>query len=162
VAIGQIILRFRAGVSVAGQTVVGCPPPAGGQPHRNHGAEGSPSLDLGYTAQIERIAVLSANAYVIRQATVADEGALLGLAQLDGQRPLRGPELIGEIHGRAAAAVSLTDGRVVADPFEFTVQLQQLLRVRLGALRAYSQTPSLPERLRASIGTVPVARATQA
>ena len=106
--------------------------------------------------------MLSANAYVIRQATVADEGALLGLAQLDGQRPLRGPALIGEIDGRPAAAVSLTDGRVVADPFEFTVQLQQLLHVRLGALRAYSQTPSLPERLRASVGTVPVARATQA
>jgi hypothetical protein len=106
--------------------------------------------------------VLPANTYVIRQATVDDEQALERLARLDTQRPLRGPVLIGELDGRLAAAISLDDGRVIADPFEFTVQLGQVLRIRAAALHAHSRTPSLPERLRASIGTVPVARATEA
>ena len=45
------------------------------------------------------------NAYVIRQATVDDQGALRRLAELDGRRPLSGPVLIGEIGGVPAAAV---------------------------------------------------------
>jgi hypothetical protein len=106
--------------------------------------------------------VLPANTYVIRQATVDDEQAVRRLAQLDSQRPLRGPALIGEIGGQPAAAVALLDGRIIADPFRFTVQLTQLLRIRAGVLHAYWRTPSLPERLRASIGTVPTARATEA
>jgi hypothetical protein len=106
--------------------------------------------------------VLPANTYVIRQATADDEQTLRELAQLDSQRPLSGHALIGEIDGRPAAAISLEDRRVVADPFEFTVQLRQVMRIRAAAMHAYSRTPSLPERLRASIGTVPVARATEA
>ena len=50
---------------------------------------------------------------------------------------------------------------MIADPFQFTVRLRQLLHIRIGALQAYERTPSLPERLRASIGTVPVAHATK-
>jgi hypothetical protein len=37
-----------------------------------------------------------------------------------------------------------------------------VLRIRAAALHAHERTPSLPERLRASIATVPAARATQA
>jgi hypothetical protein len=106
--------------------------------------------------------VISANAYVIRKATVDDDETLRTLAELDSQHPLHRPALIGEIDGYPAAAVSLVDGRVVSDPFRFTVRLRQVLQIRAGALRAYAQTPSLPERLRASIGTVPVAHATKA
>jgi hypothetical protein len=106
--------------------------------------------------------VLPANSYVIRQATVDDEQALAEIAQLDSQRPLSGPALIGEIDGRPAAAISLEDRRVIADPFDFTIQLRQVLRIRAAAMHAHSRTPSLPERLRASIGTVPAARAIQA
>jgi hypothetical protein len=87
------------------------------------------------------------NAYHIRQATDADEGALRRLAELDSKRPLSGPALIGEIDGNPAGAVSLTDGRVIADPFQQTAVLKQILHMRFGALRAYSRTPSLRERL---------------
>ena len=76
--------------------------------------------------------MLPANTYVIRQATVDDERALRGLAELDSQRPLDGPVLIGEIDGRAAAAISLADGRAVADPFQFTVHLRQACAHRSG------------------------------
>ena len=103
--------------------------------------------------------MLPANTYVIRQATVDDQQALQELAELDSKRPLNGPVLIGEIGGRPAAAVSLEGGRVIADPFELTVHLRQVLRMRVAALHAHTRTPSLPERLRAAIGTVPAGRA---
>ncbi len=101
------------------------------------------------------------NAYVIRQASEHDERALHRLAELDGQRPFSGPALIGEIDGRPAAAVSLFEGRTIADPFQPTTVLQQVLRMRLGALRAYSSTPSLSERVRTAMRPFAAARASE-
>ena len=92
-----------------------------------------------------------ANHYVIRQATSGDERTLHQLAELDGRRPLGVPALIGEIDGAAAAALSLTDGRMVADPFRPTADLSQVLRLRAIAARAHSDTPSVRERIRAAI-----------
>jgi hypothetical protein len=103
--------------------------------------------------------MLPANTYVIRPATDDDQPALRALAELDSQHQLYGPALVGEIDGRPAAAISLEDRRVIADPFLFTVQLRQVLRMRAAALHAREQTPSLPARVRAAIGTVPAARA---
>ena len=91
------------------------------------------------------------NAYVIRQATVDDEGAVRRLAELDGRRPLAGPVLIGEIGGIPAAAVSLADGQIAADPFQPTGQLVPLLGIRFRALRAFDKQPSLPARLKATM-----------
>jgi hypothetical protein len=91
-----------------------------------------------------------ANAYVIRQATEADATTLRHLAELDSQKPFAGPALIAESGGTAIAAISLFDGRVVADPFEQSAVVTQLLHMRLHALRAHSDSPSLPERLRAA------------
>jgi hypothetical protein len=92
-----------------------------------------------------------ANAYVIRRATEDDEVELRRLAELDGQRPLTGPALIGEIDGKPAAAVSAIDGRVIADPFQDTPVLRQVLRMRLSSMRSYAHTPSLAERMRAAL-----------
>jgi hypothetical protein len=92
-----------------------------------------------------------ANSYLIRRATEADMPALHRLAELDSQRPLSGPALVAELGGEPAAAISLADGRVIADPFQQTAVLRQLLRMRFGALRAYANTPSLPERLRGAM-----------
>jgi hypothetical protein len=50
--------------------------------------------------------------------------------------------LIAEIGGAAAAAVSLADGRVIADPSQSTTIPRQLLCVRRDALRATSDTPA--------------------
>jgi hypothetical protein len=102
-----------------------------------------------------------ANSYVIRQATEADAPTLRHLAELDGQKPFAGPALIAEHGDVAVAAVSLFDERVIADPFERTTVVTQLLRMRLGALRAYSGTPSLTERLRSAMRPF-VARAAKA
>jgi hypothetical protein len=102
------------------------------------------------------------NYYVIRQATPEDEPALRRLAELDSQRPLSGPALIAEIDGGAAAALSLNDGRVIADPFERTTVLRQLLRIRAGALDAHARTPSLADRIRAAMAPFRAAHAAQA
>ena len=93
----------------------------------------------------------SATAYVIRQATDDDAYALNQLSELDGQRPLAGQVLIGEIAGRTAAAISLSDSRVVADPFASTGQLTALLRMRAKAIQAYVRTPSLRDRMLAGV-----------
>lgn len=92
-----------------------------------------------------------ANAYVIRQATVFDEDELRRLAELDGGQPLPGPVLIGEIGGIPAAAVSLADGHVAADPSRPTARLVSLLGMRFRSLRAFEQQPSLPARLNANM-----------
>ena len=102
--------------------------------------------------------MLPAN-HVIRHAIPNDDQALRDIAALDSQRPLAEPVLIGEIEGRAAAAISLADGRVIADPFVYTATVTQVLPIRARAIDAHRRRPSLIDRLRASIGTVPVARA---
>ncbi len=88
-----------------------------------------------------------ANAYVIRPATEEDVRALSQLAELDSQRPLSGTVLIGEIDGEPAAAISLNENRIVADPFQRTSQLTQMLRMRAASLHAVAETPSLRERM---------------
>lgn len=92
-----------------------------------------------------------ANAYNIRHATETDESALQRLAESDGRHPVDGPALVAEIGGKLAAAVSLVDGRVIADPAQQTTVARQVLRLRFGALRAYSRTPSLAERMREAL-----------
>ena len=67
--------------------------------------------------------------------------------------PLAGRVLIGEIAGSPAAALSLGDDRVIADPFRRTDHLVACLRIRAGAVRAHEATPSLSERVRAAIRT---------
>lgn len=88
-----------------------------------------------------------ANAHIIRTASDSDGHGLRRLAELDSQRPLGGHILIGEIGGRPAAALSLNDGRVVADPFQHTAQLTQSLRLRAAALQAAAKTPSVRDRI---------------
>ena len=71
----------------------------------------------------------------IRPAREADEHALAVLAQLDSARPLAGERLVAESDGRLIAAISLTDDRVVADPFVPSADAAALLRLR-GAQRS--------------------------
>jgi hypothetical protein len=96
--------------------------------------------------------MFSATTYTIRVATAADEPALRRLAEIDSQDPLTaGPMLLGEVDGKPEAAVSLADGRAIANPFVPTAHLLAHLRMRAGALGAYEHTPSLPARLRAAL-----------
>jgi hypothetical protein len=89
--------------------------------------------------------------YVIRPATDAGEHALRTLAELDSQRPLAGPALIGDVGGNPVAAVSMHDGRVIADPFQPTAALTELLQRRRRARIAGSQQRSFMKRLHAAL-----------
>ena len=69
------------------------------------------------------------NVISIRTATTEDSSALNRLAALDSAPVPAGPVLIAEVNGRPEAALGMEDHAVVADPFEPTAQLVDLLRV---------------------------------
>ena len=66
----------------------------------------------------------------LRHASSSDEHALRQLAELDSRPTLEGPVLLAEIDGRLAAAVAVDNGAAVADPFERTVPLVELLKAQ--------------------------------
>ncbi len=63
-----------------------------------------------------------------------EAGALRRLAQLDDAPALRGEILVATIGADVVAAVSLDDGRVVANPFVLTADAVGLLRCSATAL----------------------------
>jgi hypothetical protein len=67
---------------------------------------------------------------VIRPATASDRSELERLAALDSHSVPAGPHLIAELDGRPVAALSRSDGSVVADPFSRTDPIVALLRRR--------------------------------
>ena len=69
------------------------------------------------------------NVISIRPATSDDRSVLNRLAALDSAPVPAGPVLIAEVNGRPEAALGIEDHAVVADPFEPTAQLVDLLRV---------------------------------
>jgi hypothetical protein len=77
---------------------------------------------------------VSAEPITIRPASSGDDAALARLADLDSARPLRGDVLVAVAGGRLVAAVSLADGRVIADPFVPTADDVRLLRARADLL----------------------------
>ena len=73
---------------------------------------------------------MTATSVSIRRAGPHDAPALYRLAALDSAAPLGGEVLIAEAGGEARAALSLADGRTVADPFAPTAALVELLAMR--------------------------------
>jgi hypothetical protein len=72
----------------------------------------------------------------VRRSTSGDESALARLAALDSASPPRGPALIAEADTRMLAALPLGSGRPIADPFEPTAELVQLLELRRSQIGA--------------------------
>jgi len=71
---------------------------------------------------------------VIRLDVAADAVALRRLAYLDSARPIAGQVVLAEQDGHVVAAVSLADGRAIADPFVATSDIVLLLRLRAAQL----------------------------
>jgi hypothetical protein len=65
---------------------------------------------------------------LVRPARDVDADGLRILAALDSARPLTGDVLIAVSGGDVAAAMSLDTGAVIADPFQPTAHLIELLR----------------------------------
>ena len=95
--------------------------------------------------------MFGSNTYVIRMATENDAAALQRLAALAAQRRLSAPALIGEIDGTPEAALSLTDGRLAANPFKATSHLAVHLRLRASGVKALEREPSLAARMRDAV-----------
>jgi hypothetical protein len=70
----------------------------------------------------------------IRRATAADEFAVRRLAALDSAFPPTGDVLLAELGDELWAALSLDTGHAVADPFQPSRDLVDLLRFRAGLL----------------------------
>jgi hypothetical protein len=69
------------------------------------------------------------------------------LAQLDSRRPPEGALLGVEIEGRLLAAISLTTGESMADPFSRTGELRALLELRAAQLRRRENRRARPLHL---------------
>jgi hypothetical protein len=71
----------------------------------------------------------------IRLAYADDQASLARLAALDSAAGVpAGPLLLAEVDEQLSAALSLTDGSVIADPFLPTADLIALLRTRAKAI----------------------------
>jgi hypothetical protein len=86
----------------------------------------------------QRGADVHTDGVTIRRLGNGDLRALRRLAQLDSHPSLEGPVLGAEIEGRLLAAISLTTGDSVADPFSRTGELRALLELRAAQLRRRS------------------------
>jgi hypothetical protein len=70
----------------------------------------------------------------IRLATPDDHLGLMRLAALDSADcPPLGRVLVAEVDGELRAALSLTDGSAIADPFHPTLHILELLRTHAAA-----------------------------
>jgi hypothetical protein len=72
---------------------------------------------------------------VLRPAGPADAGAVRRLAALDSSVAPRGEVVLGLRGEQPVAAMSLTDGHLVADPFERTAEVAELLREHAAGTR---------------------------
>jgi hypothetical protein len=76
----------------------------------------------------------------IRLASDLDQSAIARVAALDSSAPPAWPVLLAEVDDRLLAALSLSDGSAVADPFHPTADLIALLSAR--ARQLGDQTPA--------------------
>ena len=93
----------------------------------------------------------------IRIARQDDYADLWRVATLDSALVHEGPLLVAESDGELVAALSLTDGGVIADPFRRTAAAGDLLRMRGAQLRRHGATPrrGLLSRLRGRTAALP-------
>jgi hypothetical protein len=71
------------------------------------------------------------SAITIRRSNLDDQPALGRLAALDDRRPIGRDALLAFVDGELKAAVALPGGQAIADPFDRTACLVELLRTRL-------------------------------
>ncbi|HSD77829.1 MAG TPA: hypothetical protein VLA98_10500 [Solirubrobacteraceae bacterium] len=77
--------------------------------------------------------MLDATSITLRPAASDEDRVARRLAALDSAPPLRGPVLLALADGEPVAALSLADGRAVADPFRPSAEAVALLRAHVGA-----------------------------
>ena len=95
----------------------------------------------------------------LRFAFPDDEHSLRRLAALDSAAMPPGPVLVAEVGGELRAAISLSDGAVISDPFHFTEELITLLWARAAQLHEATPKRTVRSWISARLRTGPAARA---
>lgn len=108
--------------------------PAGNAGHR--GAAKTRLVGLPVRQQRLQPPLDAAGELLIRVAGPDDRPALDDLAARDSRPRLRGDTLIAELDGVVVAALSLRDGRLVADPWKPTATIGDQLRLRASSTTA--------------------------
>ena len=92
--------------------------------------------------------MFSANAYVIRNARVADVPELVRLGWSTEELWPSGAILVGEIDGVVGAGLAIDENRAVAADVPRAPQLLAHMRARAAGIKAHRATPDLAERIR--------------
>lgn len=79
------------------------------------------------------------NDFTMREARPDDRDSLERLAALDSGRVPHGRMLLGELEGKLVAAVPISGGPAIADPFMSTTAFVSLLGLRAAQLRAVEE-----------------------
>ena len=82
----------------------------------------------------------------IRRAGEADGASLRRLAGLDSKRVPPGNLLLAEVDGKGWAAVAIESGEVIADPFQHTAHLVEMLQLRATRIRDVERPEPLGKR----------------
>jgi hypothetical protein len=82
------------------------------------------------------VASRTEEAIAVRRATAADAGAIRRLAALDSADAPAGELLLAVVDGTPRAAIEIATGATIADPFQRTADVVELLGVRAARLRA--------------------------
>ena len=85
-------------------------------------------------------------AVTVRLARPADDEAVQRLAETDGRHMPRSPMLVAEVRGKLLAARSLIGDGAIADPFQPTAHLAELLELRSAHLRNGSELGDVHRR----------------
>src|SRR5688500_515344 len=105
--------------------------------------------------------MMPASTYDIVSVNDSRHEELSRIATLDSARPIDAPALVAYENGEAIAALSLADGRAVANPFRRTAAALIVLRMRARAYGIVERTPSLRERILAAVRPVAAQGATR-
>jgi len=84
----------------------------------------------------------------IRAARPADEAEIARVSGRDTHELPAGPLMVATVSGKVRAAISLTDGNFVADPFHRTTELVEMLKIRAGVAGTATVTPLRRSRRR--------------
>ena len=85
-------------------------------------------------------------AITIRHAATDDMKSLERLAALDSRRVPSGELFVAEVDGRLLAATSIDTGAVIADPFEHTAAIVELLQIQARTARPAAALPAAVEQ----------------
>jgi hypothetical protein len=88
----------------------------------------------------------------IRHAASSDLPALRRVAERDSARLIERPAVVAMTGGEVRAALSLSDGSVIADPFHATAELVEMLQAHVRAVKRSAERPTPSGTIASGLG----------